>query len=190
MADQDTLNLDDGISNGSMLKNKMHSIDDVSAITAKQGPKSNSDIVLAEFFGHEDYSEVDMGQIEEEELPFMIIDKDSGKVYDTRNNKHVERLSNVTASFRQTQTEEVSPGINNSTRSSCWGDWWRMKKKNDQEYLWAAESGELDKLKRYIDKEIMKDMVADINAKGLDQWTALHFAADQGHLEIVLEVIK
>lgn len=55
---------------------------------------------MAEFLGHEDYSEVDMGQIEEEELPFMIIDKDSGKVYDTRNNKHVERLSNVTASFR------------------------------------------------------------------------------------------
>ena len=106
-----------------------------------------------------------MGQIEEEELPFMIIDKDSGKVYDTRNNKHVERLSNVTASFRQ--TEEMN-AISTSNRQSCWGDWWKMKKKNDQEFLWAAESGELDKLKKYLDKDTMKDLVADVMAKGLD----------------------
>jgi hypothetical protein len=43
-----------------------------------------------------------------------------------------------------------------------------MKKKNDQEYLWAAEMGDLEKLNKYLDKEIMQDMVADINAKGLD----------------------
>lgn len=92
-----------------------------------------------------------MGQIEEEELPFMIIDKDSGKVYDTRNDKHVERLSNVTASIRQ--SEEDSNRTSN--RQSCWGDWWRMKKKNDQEFLWAAESGEIEKLRKHLDKDIM-----------------------------------
>lgn len=27
---------------------------------------------------------VDMGQIEEEDLPFLITDKDTGRVYDTR----------------------------------------------------------------------------------------------------------
>jgi len=43
-----------------------------------------------------------------------------------------------------------------------------MKKKNDQEFLWAAESGELDKLKKYLDKDTMKDLVADVMAKGLD----------------------
>jgi ankyrin repeat protein len=60
-----------------------------------------------------------------------------------------------------------------------------MKKKNDQEYLWAAELGDLEKLNKYLDKEMMQDMVADINAVGIDQWTALHFAADQGHLLII-----
>lgn len=48
----------------------------------------------------------------------------------------------------------------------------------------------MDKLKKYLDKDTMKDLVADVMAKGLDQWTALHFAADQGHLDILLEVIK
>jgi hypothetical protein len=36
--------------------------------------------------GNEDnYLEVDMGEIDDEEKPFMIIDKDTGKVYDIRN---------------------------------------------------------------------------------------------------------
>ena len=29
--------------------------------------------------------EVDMGQIDEEERPFMIVDKDTGRIYDVRN---------------------------------------------------------------------------------------------------------
>ena len=36
----------------------------------------------------------------------------------------------------------------------------------------------------------MQDLVADINAKGLDQWTALHFSSDQGHLQIVDELLS
>lgn len=31
----------------------------------------------------------------------------------------------------------------------------------------------------------MLDLVADINIKGLDNWTALHFAANEGRIEIV-----
>jgi hypothetical protein len=45
----------------------------------------------------------------------------------------------------------------------------------------AAEDGDLDKLRKFLDKSVMNDMVADVNAKGLDQWTALHFATDNGH---------
>ncbi len=33
-------------------------------------------------------------------------------------------------------------------------------------------------------------MVADINTKGLDQWCALHFAASEGRLEIIKDLIK
>ena len=31
----------------------------------------------------------------------------------------------------------------------------------------------------------MQDLIADVNHRGLDQWTALHFAANEGHFEIV-----
>ena len=33
-------------------------------------------------------------------------------------------------------------------------------------------------------------MIADINHKGLDQWTALHFAANEGHFEVVEFLLK
>jgi hypothetical protein len=140
---------------------------------------------LDQIFCNEDYCEVDMGAIDEEELPFMIIDKDSGKVYDTRNDEHVERLSNVKTSFRTGDDSgnfsQKSGSISlRSSRQSGWGDWWRLKKKNDQDFLWAAESGNLEKVRKYLNKDQMQDMVADVNAKGLHQWSALHFAADLG----------
>jgi len=36
----------------------------------------------------------------------------------------------------------------------------------------------------------MKDMVAELNTKGLDNWTALHFASNNGSLKMVEELLK
>jgi ankyrin repeat protein len=35
----------------------------------------------------------------------------------------------------------------------------------------------------------MLDLVADKNAKGLDQWSALHMASNEGHLEVVKQLL-
>jgi hypothetical protein len=51
----------------------------------------------------ENYWEVDMGQIDEEERPFMIVDKDTGRVYDMRNDKHVDRLTDTATTRMGTQ---------------------------------------------------------------------------------------
>jgi len=55
---------------------------------------NNADHNLHDYL-QDNYQEVDMGQIDEEERPFMIIDKDTGKVYDIRNEQHVERLTDL-----------------------------------------------------------------------------------------------
>ena len=56
----------------------------------------NSDQNLVEFLGNEEnILEVDMGQIDEEERPFKIVDKDTGRIYDIRNDKHIERLTDL-----------------------------------------------------------------------------------------------
>ena len=137
----------------------------------------------------ENYLEVDMGHIEEEELPFMIIDKDTGRVYDTRNEMHVERLSTigVKQSFKN---DGIMQSERKSLGQSAWGDWWKQKNHVSQEFLSAAEFGQLEKLRSCLDKDKMQDMVVEINFKGLDQWTALHFAADSGHLAIIEELVK
>ena len=37
---------------------------------------------------------VDMGKLEEEEQKFLIVDKDTGDVYDMRNQDHIKFLNN------------------------------------------------------------------------------------------------
>ena len=106
-----------------------------------------------------------MGQIDEEERPFMIVDKDTGRVYDIRNDKHVDRLTDVaTTRFGGTQIKNTQPDYLETQHSarksrklgtSVWGDWWKEKTKSNQELMWAAEVGDLNKLKKYLDKSIM-----------------------------------
>lgn len=79
---------------------------------------------------------IDMGQIEEEERPFMIVDKDTGNVYDSRNMTHVNRLTNHVT--MRSSNLNVDPEIRNkseSSKSSAWGNWWKQKRKNNEEML-------------------------------------------------------
>ncbi len=55
--------------------------------------------------------------------------------------------------------------------------------------LAAAEAGNLPNVKRLLDEKGMLDLVADVNVKGLDQWTALHFASNEGRLDVVKELL-
>ncbi len=45
-------------------------------------------------------------------------------------------------------------------------------------------------MKKYLNAEEMEGKQADVNTKGLDQWTALHFAAKSGHFDIIKELLK
>jgi ankyrin repeat protein len=55
--------------------------------------------------------------------------------------------------------------------------------------LWAAESGNVEELRRLLTAQ-QEDLLADVNHRGLDQWTALHFAANEGSYEVVLELLR
>jgi hypothetical protein len=39
------------------------------------------------------FEEIDMGQIDEEERQYLLIDKDTGRVYDLRNEDSLKRLA-------------------------------------------------------------------------------------------------
>lgn len=128
----------------------------------------------------------------------MIIDKDTGKVYDIRNERAVDRLtinnatnlgSSVKRESEQLLTSQQSSSSRKTLAASAWGDWWKEKKKSNDDYLAAAQFGNLEKLKRQLNPQVMAGMVADVNAKGLDNWHALHFAANGGHEDIVKELV-
>ena len=135
------------------------------------------------------FQEFDMGQFEDEEKQFMYIDVQTKKVYDMRNDNHLLKLQeseqSTLISLDIQKNKRIS--INDLQQNSAHlKDWWKKKKRNNQDMLFAAEYGELEEVKRLLDKDgPLQDLVADINARGLDSWTALHFAANEGKLEIV-----
>ena len=140
------------------------------------------------------FQEIDMGELDEEERQYLLIDKDTGRVYDLRNDMHLQRITskntrltvdvsshNMSTTSHQSQSLPASSG----GKGGAWGDWWKDKKRNNQDLLWASENGNLDEVKRLMDPSQLQDLIADINHRGLDNWTAVHFAANEGHFEVV-----
>ena len=81
-----------------------------------------------------------MGTIDEEDRPFMIVDNDTGKIFDTRIDKHVEKVTND-ARRTTIHTKSSGPSLSQSSddkankkdlrksmAKSAWGDWWDEKK--------------------------------------------------------------
>ena len=69
--------------------------------------------------------------------------------------------------------------------ADSWNDWWNKKKINNDEFLKQVNIGNLELVKKYLSSEDMQGNQADVNTRGLDQWTALHFASKSGHFDIV-----
>lgn len=59
-----------------------------------------------------------------------------------------------------------------------WANFWKEKKQNNQEYLIAAETGDLETVRQMLDPKLKQAAVADINTT-LDGFSALHFAASE-----------
>lgn len=118
-----------------------------------------------------------MGQFDDEDKMFLIIDKDTGRVYDIRNDMHVEKVTE--------NTTKMNVDTDKSMNKKAWDEWWKQKKRNDQDLLIAAENGDVNEVRRLLDKSKLQDLIADINVKGLDNWSALHFAANEGRINVV-----
>lgn len=51
---------------------------------------------------------------------------------------------------------------------------------SEARFFFAAENGQLD-----VVRSMMESSAIDVNATGIDKWSALHFAARKGHLNVV-----
>lgn len=68
--------------------------------------------------------------------------------------------------------------------SKAWKEWWKKKRIASEDLLMASESGDIDKVKDLLNKDITKEFSPNIEFQGLDDFTALHFAAQEGHKDI------
>ena len=90
-----------------------------------------------------------MGLLKDEERQFMVVDKDSGHVYDLRNERHVERLSENESKkscmgrtsnpceIAESKSVMISP--KSKKGASTWSTWWQKKKASNDALLHAAE---------------------------------------------------
>ena len=62
--------------------------------------------------------EIDMGEIDDEDKPFLIIDKDTGKVYDIRNETHLQRITDKA-------TTKINADSDLSMNQKAWDGWWK-----------------------------------------------------------------
>ena len=130
-----------------------------------------------------------MGQFDEEDKQYMVYDYENKQLYDMRNDNHLLKLQDkqqklISLDMVANQDPQTEEGIQANTEARK--EWAKKKRNNNQDFLLAAESGQLDEVKRLLDKSGENgDLSADLNARGLDQWTALHFSSNEGKLDIV-----
>lgn len=101
---------------------------------------------------------------------------------------HVCNITDQTTKLDESvnQSKQVGP---RDVKKGAWSDWWKKKKENNLILHQAAESGDVQKVKDVLDKSKLQDLIADINSTGLDDWTALHFAANEGNIEVAKELV-
>jgi hypothetical protein len=125
--------------------------------------------------------EINLDDEDIDQHKFLVVDKDSGKVYDLRKKQDKKEVLNTKYTTLNT----------NKKKDSAWSHWWKEKKQINLEFLGAAENGEIEEMIKLLDAEANGgDLMAEINVKGLDEWTALHFAASEGHPQAVEKLLQ
>lgn len=108
--------------------NESWNANNISRITGAKLDISNSNFIddskMMELLQNEQdniFEEIDMGQIDEEDRPFLLIDKDTGRVYDMRNENHLKKLNEKQSKL----TTDLNQSTNTTTTGKAWSDWWK-----------------------------------------------------------------
>ncbi len=114
--------------------------------------------------------------IKPEDLPFIIRDTVTGVAYDIRSQDAALRLSIA---------DQMLTKLPGQKEKKPWEEWWKEKRDRNYDLLNAAERGDKALVLACLDEAKHGDLMADINAKGLDDLTPLHTAVSEGYIEVV-----
>lgn len=107
---------------------------------------------------------------------FIIRDNNTGIEYDIR--------SQVSMTMLCEEDNELTTLTGNKTVKP-WEKWWKRKRMVNNKLIYAAESGDVETIKDLLNKEKHNNFIADINAKGLNDFTPLHSAVSDDRIEAV-----
>ena len=79
---------------------------------------------------------------------------------------------------------KAKPSTASEKRQQIWQEWFVEKKKNNQLLLEASKFGDIAHVTQLLDKK-RGDLKADVNCKGENSWTPLHFACLSGSYDLV-----
>jgi len=105
---------------------------------------------------------------------FFIKNIDTGESFDMRE-KGVE--------------SKVIPESGISIKGTPWQSFWKKIRESNENMWDAAERGDVERIKRLLDPE-KQTYPAEIDSRGLDDWTAIHLATNNGQYEAVDILIK
>lgn len=106
----------------------------------------------------------------EGDLTFKIRNTDTGEEIDLRD----ENKANF--------TQKLAKVLSESPKSL--EDYCKQKRKVNEQLWKAIKDNDSSECRRLLDQSLLGEMTAQPNAKGLDDWTALHLAANTGSVDI------
>ncbi len=117
---------------------------------------------------------------DEKDSQFLVRDTNSGVVYDLSQPDETKLLRAI----------EQLTTFQNKDKSQPWQQWWAIKKERNSQLLLASENGDADVVADLLDSAKHGDLVADITTKDLDDFTALHYAASEGRIEVTRALLS
>eukprot|EP00826_Nyctotherus_ovalis_P048485 TRINITY_DN571_c0_g2_i4.p1 TRINITY_DN571_c0_g2~~TRINITY_DN571_c0_g2_i4.p1 ORF type:complete len:752 (+),score=107.88 TRINITY_DN571_c0_g2_i4:334-2589(+) len=104
---------------------------------------------------------------------FIIRDNSTGLEYDIRD--QYSSLLLIEADQRLTKIPE-------NASVDPWNNWWKQKHRYADKFANAAEKGEVEVMADLLDVDKHGDLAVNVNFKGLDGFTPLHYAVAEGQL--------
>ena len=111
----------------------------------------------------------------------MIRDTSTGQCYDIRTQNATIMLNEVDKQLTKLPDKEAN---------KPWEEWWKKKRRQNFLFLTAAETGDKEKVLELLDANKHGDLIADINTKGLDEFTPLHLATSEGRIDVIICLLE